>query len=87
MEEQQDMNAFEDYYMATGGNFWLVMTDDDMVVGTIGHHVGVLQNSLFTKTFVVVKRVFRPYFTELWLLTDRQGCHKYCLGYSINVLC
>ena len=30
------------------------------------------KNSLFTKTFVVVKRVFRPCFTKLWLLTDRQ---------------
>ncbi|HEL1556464.1 TPA: hypothetical protein TXJ05_000627 [Streptococcus suis] len=75
LEEQPDMNAIEDYYMVTGGNFWLVVTDDDMVVGTIGllvkDHVGVLQNSLFTKTFVVVKRVFRPCFTKLWLLTDR----------------
>lgn len=76
LEEQPDMNAIEDYYMVTGGNFWLVVTDDDMVVGTIGllvkDHVGVKKNSLFTKTFVVVKRVFRPCFTKLWLLTDRQ---------------
>ena len=35
-KEQQDMNDIEDYYMVTGGNFWLVVTDDDMVVGTIG---------------------------------------------------
>lgn len=45
LEEQSDMNAIEDYYMVTGGNFWLVVTDDDMVVGTIGllvkDHVGV----------------------------------------------
>ncbi len=36
LEEQPDMNAIKDYYMVTGGNFWLVVTDDDMVVGTIG---------------------------------------------------
>lgn len=45
LEEQLDMNAIEDYYMVTGGNFWLVVTDDDMVVGTIWllvkDHVGV----------------------------------------------
>ncbi len=31
--------------MVTGGNFWLVVTDDDIVVGSIGllvkDHVGV----------------------------------------------
>ena len=36
LKEQPDMNAIEDYYMVTGGNFWLVVTDNDMVVGTIG---------------------------------------------------
>lgn len=45
LEEQPDMNAIEDYYMVTGGNFWLVVTVDDMVVGSIGllvkDHVGV----------------------------------------------
>lgn len=47
LEKQPDMNAIEDYYMETGGNFWLVVTDDDMVVGTIGllvkEQVGVLK--------------------------------------------
>lgn len=45
LEEQPDMNAIEECYMVTGGNFWLVVTDDDMVVGRIGllvkDHVGV----------------------------------------------
>ena len=45
LKEQPDMNDIEDYYMVTGGNFWLVVTDNDMVVGTIGlpvkDHVGV----------------------------------------------
>lgn len=45
LEEQPDMNAIEECYMVTGGNFWLVVTDNDMVVGTIGlpvkDHVGV----------------------------------------------
>ena len=45
LKELPDMNDIEDYYMVTGGNFWLVVTDDDMVVGTIGllvkDHVGV----------------------------------------------
>ena len=45
LKEQPDMNDIEDYYMVTGGNFWLVVTDDDMVVGRIGllvkDHVGV----------------------------------------------
>ena len=36
LKEQPDMNDIEDYYMVTGGNFWLVVTDDDRVVGTIG---------------------------------------------------
>ena len=45
LKEQPDMNDIEDYYMVTGGNFWLVVTDDDIVVGSIGllvkDHVGV----------------------------------------------
>ena len=45
LKEQPDMNAIEDYYMVTGGSFWLVVTDNDMVDGTIGlpvkDHVGV----------------------------------------------
>ena len=45
LKEQPDMNAIEECYMVTGGNFWLVVTDNDMVVGTIGlpvkDHVGV----------------------------------------------
>ncbi len=45
LKEQPDMNAIEEYYMVTGGNFWLVVTDNDLVVGTIGlpvkDHVGV----------------------------------------------
>lgn len=55
LEEQQDMNAIEDYYMATGGNFWLVMTDDSMVFGTIGllvkDHVGVLKKFFVHQDF------------------------------------
>lgn len=49
------MNAIEDYYMATGGNFWLVVTDDGMVVGTIGllvkERVGVLKKFFVHQDF------------------------------------
>lgn len=55
LEEQLDMNAIEDYYMETGGNFWLVVTDDDMVVGTIGllvkEQVGVLKKFFVHQDF------------------------------------
>lgn len=49
------MNAIEDYYMVTGGNFWLVVTDDGMVVGTIGllvkEQVGVLKKFFVHQDF------------------------------------
>ncbi|HEM3613276.1 TPA: GNAT family N-acetyltransferase [Streptococcus suis] len=55
LEEQPDMNAIEDYYMVTGGNFWLVETDDGMVVGTIGllvkEQVGVLKKFFVHQDF------------------------------------
>lgn len=47
LEEQPDMAAIEHYYQETGGNFWLVVTEEDMVVGTIGFlvkgKVGILK--------------------------------------------
>lgn len=30
------MNAIPRYYFETGGNFWIVVNDEDLVVGTIG---------------------------------------------------
>lgn len=55
LEEQPDMNAIEDYYMATGGNFWLVVTEEGMVVGTIGllvkEQVGVLKKFFVHQDF------------------------------------
>lgn len=55
LKEQPDMNAIEDYYTVIGGNFWLVVTDDDMVVGTIGllvkDHVCVLKKYFVHQDF------------------------------------
>lgn len=36
LEQQPDMNAIPRYYFETGGNFWIVVNDEDLVVGTIG---------------------------------------------------
>lgn len=36
LEEQPDMSDIENYYRKMGGEFWLAVSDEDDVVGTLG---------------------------------------------------
>jgi len=36
LKEQPDLNDIEDYYMKSGGYFWVAVNENDDVIGTIG---------------------------------------------------
>ena len=53
LEEQPDMNMINDYYIKTGGCFWVASDDEDNVAGTIG--------LLKKGDFCVLKKFFVDY--------------------------
>ena len=84
LEEQPDMNAIEDYYQKTGGQFWLVISDEDLVVGTIGLLVkgktGVLKKFFVHQDFRGRdKGVSTPLYQELLDECHRQNLENIVL--------
>ena len=53
LEEQPDINMINDYYIKTGGCFWIALDEDDNVTGTIG--------LLKKGNFCVLKKFFVDY--------------------------
>lgn len=51
LADQPDLLSIPEYYNATGGNFWVAVSDDDDVIGTIG--LSVKENYGILKKFFV----------------------------------
>ncbi|MGX7204923.1 GNAT family N-acetyltransferase [Enterococcus pingfangensis] len=89
VEDQPDLLKIKEEYIETGGNFWIALSDDQ-VIGTIAlvkleNHCGAIKKMFVTKDFRGAKQIGKKLLDTLVAYCENQGYEYLYLG-TVEVL-